>query len=75
MRTCAGCGAKAPKRDLVRLALEPGGRAVVDRAQRRPGRGAYVHPDDACLQRAARRGGLARAFRARVESAPDGLES
>jgi len=59
----------------VRLVLEPGGRAVVDPAQRRPGRGAYVHPDEQCLTRASRRGGLARAFRARVESAPDALES
>jgi len=59
----------------VRLALEPGGRAVLDPERRRPGRGAYVHHDDECLRRAHQRGGLARAFRARVESAPERLVS
>jgi len=59
----------------VRLALEPGGRAVLDPERRRPGRGAYVHPDRECLLHSLKRGGLARAFRARVDSAPEGLES
>jgi hypothetical protein len=75
IRTCAGCGERAPKAELVRLALEPGGRAVLDPAQRAPGRGAYVHRDDECLRRAVHRGGLARAFRARVGVAPQRLES
>jgi predicted RNA-binding protein YlxR (DUF448 family) len=35
---------------------------VIDRAQRMPGRGAYVCSPD-CLLRARRRGGLQRAFR------------
>jgi len=75
IRTCAGCGEHALKRELVRLVLEGDGRAVFDPEQRRPGRGAYVHRSDECLDRAARRGGLARAFRARVEHAPNRLES
>jgi predicted RNA-binding protein YlxR (DUF448 family) len=58
----------------VRLVLRDG-TAVLDPAQRADGRGAYVHRDDDCLARAKRRGGLARAFRARVSSAPEGLES
>jgi len=61
----------------VRLALtgDPPTRAVIDRERRLGGRGAYVHPDPACLERAVRRGGLARAFKARVTSAPNHLDS
>jgi predicted RNA-binding protein YlxR (DUF448 family) len=59
----------------LRLALADGGRAVFDRERRLGGRGAYVHPDRACLERAIRRGGLARAFKARVSSAPNLLDS
>ncbi|WP_407655924.1 YlxR family protein [Capillimicrobium parvum] len=74
VRRCAGCGERAPQRDLLRLALVEG-RAVFDRDRRLGGRGAYVHPDPACLERASRRGGFARAFRARVTSAPQALDS
>jgi predicted RNA-binding protein YlxR (DUF448 family) len=69
-RTCAGCRRKAPKRELTRLALAAGGEAVLDPAGRAGGRGAYVC-SPACLDLARRRGGLARAFRARVTAAPD----
>jgi uncharacterized protein len=67
MRTCAGCGVKAPKPELVRFVLRDG-TAVEDPAQREPGRGAYVHDDPGCRERANRRGGFARAFRARLTS-------
>ena len=48
MRTCTGCRAVAPQRELVRVAVD-GARLVVDRDRRRPGRGAYVHPRAACV--------------------------
>jgi predicted RNA-binding protein YlxR (DUF448 family) len=58
MRTCTGCRAVAPQRELVRIAVD-GARLVVDRERRRPGRGAYVHPRAACVTAP----GLARSFR------------
>jgi len=58
MRTCTGCRAVAPQRELVRIAVE-GPRLVVDRERRRPGRGAYVHPRAACVTAP----GLARSLR------------
>jgi predicted RNA-binding protein YlxR (DUF448 family) len=61
MRTCTGCRAVAPQRELVRVALD-GGRLVVDRERRLPGRGAYVHPRKACVTAP----GLARSFRRSV---------
>ena len=75
-----GCGRSAPKSELARLALtdppSPGtaGLLVVDRAQRMPGRGAYVC-SDACLARARRRGGLQRAFRRPVAINAQTVES
>jgi len=47
---------------LIRLALQGGSQLVIDRAQRLPGRGAYVCSEP-CLGRAGLRGGLQRAFR------------
>jgi len=72
-----GCGRSAPKTELARLALaDPPSRGelVVDRAQRMPGRGAYVC-SDACLARARRRGGLQRAFRRPVSIDAQTVES
>jgi len=75
-----GCGRSAPKGELARLALtDPapvgaGAVLVVDRAQRMPGRGAYVC-SDACLARARRRGGLQRAFRRPVSIDAQTVES
>jgi predicted RNA-binding protein YlxR (DUF448 family) len=48
MRTCTGCRAVVPQRELVRVAFD-GPRLVVDRARRLPGRGAYVHPAAGCV--------------------------
>jgi hypothetical protein len=39
---------------------------VVDARQILPGRGAYVHPRLACMERAVRRGGLARTLKTAV---------
>ncbi|HYQ81530.1 MAG TPA: DUF448 domain-containing protein [Anaeromyxobacteraceae bacterium] len=61
-RTCIGCGRKGEPAALVRLRLAEG-QVVVDR-RRRGGRGAWLHPAPACLERALRRRAFARAFRA-----------
>jgi hypothetical protein len=61
IRTCIGCGAKADPGELVRLRIE-GERVVIDR-RRQGGRGAWLHASAGCLERAARRRAVARAFR------------
>ncbi len=69
VRTCVGCGAKAPQGELVRVREE--GMAVrIDRA-RTGGRGAWLHPAEPCLDRALKRRAFGRALRAegvRVEA-------
>jgi predicted RNA-binding protein YlxR (DUF448 family) len=61
IRTCIGCGARAEQSSLVRLRVVDG---RVDLATRsRGGRGAWLHPGDACLERAVKRKAFGRAFR------------
>lgn len=62
IRTCVGCGGKAARPALVRLKAEAG-RVVFDRA-RTGGRGAWLHPDPACLEGALKRRAFARVLRA-----------
>ena len=71
IRTCVGCGRKAPQRELLRftavgeeLARYPTGRA--------PGRGAYTCPRVPCFERAVARRAFARTLRQTVR-VPEGL--
>jgi predicted RNA-binding protein YlxR (DUF448 family) len=52
LRTCAGCGRKAPQPELVRFSA-PAGTLVQGRTQ--PGRGAYTCRRLACFERAVDR--------------------
>lgn len=65
-RTCVACRGRSPKRDLIRVARRPDGSVSVDAASREPGRGAYVHRELDCIDRAIGRGGLERALRTRI---------
>ncbi|MEX2203827.1 MAG: YlxR family protein [Actinomycetota bacterium] len=61
-RTCVGCRGKAPKRSLLRLAVDSDGRVAVDPTGRQPGRGAYLHRDRSCVDAALAHGALVRAL-------------
>ena len=70
-RTCVGCRGRASASELLRfVAIENGADGSVpifslvpDPARRRPGRGAHLHPDPACLVKAERRRAFGRALR------------
>ena len=62
VRTCVGCRTRVAKIDLLRVVAVPGTIAVDPRG-RLPGRGAYVHPDPACVELAERRKAFPRALR------------
>ena len=64
-RTCVACGAKKPKRELVRVACSPQGQVSVDATGKAPGRGAYVCGPD-CWDTALGRGRLARSLGRRL---------
>ena len=66
VRTCVGCRARAHRSVLLRVAAsESDGlwSAVPDPRRRLGGRGAWVHPDQACLDLAERRRAFSRALR------------
>ena len=68
IRTCVGCGRKAPQTELVRFVAKDGALA---HGRREPGRGAYTCRRLACFERAASRRAFARVLRrsVRVDSA------
>lgn len=62
VRTCAGCGRKAPQRELLRFRADDG-ELVQGRG---PGRGAYTCRRLACFERAVDRRAFARTLRRTV---------
>lgn len=63
VRTCAGCGRKAPQRELLRFAAVDG---VLTPGRRLPGRGAYTCRRLVCFERAVARNAFARVLRQTV---------
>ncbi len=61
-RTCVGCRRRDITDNLVRV-VERDGAIVRDTARCLPGRGAWIHPDPACLSRAERSRAFGRALR------------
>ncbi len=62
MRKCTGCNEMRPKKELVRVVRSPEGEVSLDLTGKKPGRGAYVCRDAACLAKARKAGRLERAF-------------
>lgn len=63
-RTCIGCRRKRGQAELVRLTNQAGRVAPARRGA--PGRGAYLCPEQTCLEAAHKRRAFARAFRGPV---------
>ena len=63
MRTCIGCRQRAAATELLRIAAAPGAQIVPDPRRCIPGRGAWLHPDQRCVELAERRRAFARALR------------
>jgi len=61
-RRCVACGQLRPKREFVRVVRTPDGDVRIDATGKVSGRGAYVCPDPACVERAVRAGRLAGAL-------------
>ena len=66
-RTCVACHTVRAKRELVRIVRSPAGELAVDLRGKSPGRGAYLDPDQACLDRGLREGALARALQTAID--------
>lgn len=68
MRTCVGCGSSLPKRELIRVVRDPNGKVDLDLTGKRAGRGAYVCPNEQCLERAVKGRKLDRALELTIQN-------
>lgn len=68
-RTCVGCRAVLPKRQLVRLVRQADGAVAVDPTGKAAGRGAYVHNRRQCWRQALAGGALEHALKASLSEA------
>ncbi|MBP5208118.1 MAG: YlxR family protein [Clostridia bacterium] len=66
VRHCTGCGAEAPKGELIRIVRSPEGEITIDEKGKSSGRGAYLCRKASCLQKAKRTGRLSRALNAQI---------
>lgn len=62
IRRCVGCSEGKSKKELVRVVKSPDGQISLDTTGKKPGRGAYLCPDPACLAKARKAKRLERAF-------------
>lgn len=62
MRQCLGCREGKPKKELIRVVRSPEGVITLDFRGKKPGRGAYICPEKACLDKAKKSKALERAF-------------
>ena len=69
MRQCLGCREMKPKGELIRVVRSPEGEISLDFRGKKPGRGAYLCPDPACLARARKGRAIERAFSSQVDAA------
>lgn len=64
-RTCVACRKTGAKRSLARVVRTPQGEVQLDPTGKRAGRGAYVHPQGECWERALQ-GALEGALKTRL---------
>ena len=62
MRQCVGCREMREKKEVIRVVKSPEGEISLDFKGKKPGRGAYLCPDENCLKRARKGRALERAF-------------
>ena len=66
IRTCIGCGKEGSKQEFVRIVRNKEGDMAVDPAGSMSGRGTYLCRDTACFDKAVKKRGFARTFRAAI---------
>ena len=65
-RQCVGCREMKDKNTLLRVVKSPEGEISLDFRGKKPGRGAYVCHDPACLKRARKTRALERALQTAI---------
>ncbi len=62
-RTCVGCRCLKDKKDLIRIVRDEDKHISIDLTGKKNGRGAYLCPDTACLDRAVKSRALEKSFK------------
>lgn len=63
MRKCVGCQEMKSKKEMLRVIRTQDGEFLLDATGKKNGRGAYLCPSAACLEKAIRQKGLERSFK------------
>jgi len=66
LRKCTGCQEMKSKKELIRVVHSETEGISLDFTGKKAGRGAYICPDTACLDKAAKQKGLERSFKQAV---------
>lgn len=51
LRTCMGCNAKKPKKELIRVVKNKDGNITIDATGKQEGRGTYICNNTVCLEK------------------------
>lgn len=66
LRMCIGCQEMKPKRELTRVVRTPQDTVEIDPTGKKSGRGAYICPNEECLQKAIKGKRLERSLECKV---------
>ncbi len=68
LRKCVGCGEMIAKKEMLRVVKTKDNEIVLDLTGKLNGRGAYIHLNKACFDKAVKSKGLERSFKMSIES-------
>lgn len=63
---CVGCREMKNKKSLIRVVRTPEDIILIDLTGKRAGRGAYICPQDSCLQAAIKSKGLEKSLKTKI---------
>lgn len=64
---CVGCRERKDKRALTRIVRTPEGEVIVDPTGKKAGRGAYICPNQDCLEKVLKSKGLEKALEVSID--------
>ena len=68
LRKCIGCGEIIPKKEMLRIVRTADSEIKLDLIGRENGRGAYIHFNKECFDKAVKSKGLERSFKMSINS-------
>ena len=66
LRMCVGCMEHKPKKELIRIVRTPEGEIEIDLTGKLSGRGSYICPNEACLEKAVKSKKIERALECKI---------